>query len=63
MPIRKGIDAQPTENFRFQALHCLGFGVVFVVVAEEMQKTVHDEMLNVLNGWNPALPGFPSDGL
>ena len=63
MPIRQGIDPQLRENFAFQTLHSLRFSVAFVVMAEEMQEPVHDEVLNVMERWDAALPRFPADGL
>ena len=45
--IRVG-DAEACEDAYFQAFHVLGLLVALMVVAEQMQNSVHDQMLHVV---------------
>ena len=54
-PIRERIDPEAPQNFPLQPFHRLGFRVVLVIVAEQVQQAVHDKVLNVMHGRNGAL--------
>src|SRR5450631_297414 len=49
LPVRMGIgDAELSQDFGFEAFHGLGVIVLLVIVADQMQETVHRQMAEVM---------------
>src|ERR1700761_1573723 len=64
LPVRVGIgNAELRENFGLEALHGFGVGVVFVIVAEQMQIAVHREMAEMMVERLLFVVGFATRGL
>src|SRR5262245_14672477 len=51
------------QDRRLQALHLLGSGTGFMVVAKQVEQAVHDEMLEMMRRLDRLLLGFAQDGL
>src|SRR5262245_59437394 len=56
-------DADGGQDLGLQALHLLGVVVGVMVVAQEVQQTVHHEMLEMMPGLDTAAGRFLADGL
>ena len=54
---------EPAENRAFERLHRLGFGRPDMVVADQMQKAMHQKMGDVIAQRLSCLGGFPRGGL
>src|SRR5262245_19227620 len=57
------LEAERRQNLRLQLFHLDGLCLRFVVIADEVQKTVQDKMLNVVDGLEAALRGLPGNRL
>ena len=51
-------EAERRENFRLQPLHLDGLRLRFVVIANQVQKTVQDKMLHMVGRLKAALRGL-----
>src|SRR5262245_33753102 len=57
------LEAERRQNLRFQPLHLDGLRLGFVVIADEVQKTVQDKMLNMMGRLKAAFGGLHADRL
>src|ERR1019366_205689 len=57
------VNPETAEDGAFERLHRLGFGRLDMVVADKMQKSMHQKMGGVIAQWFSCFKGFPRGGL